>query len=240
MAGDERMTIDLGKADFDEIYRGAATIAGEPIRTPPWDIGEPQPELVRLVRGGELSGRVLDVGCGPGDNAIFLAQQGFSVTAVDASGLAVESARERAAARGAEVDFRVADVMALAHRQEFDVVLDSALYHCLPAASRAEYGAALHRVAAEGARLHLFTFADAERETSLVPAAISREELRENLGRHWRIRGAELVRFSGAFDREAALRQFAQYAPAVDRERLVTDAAGRITFPMWHLRADRA
>ena len=54
MAGDERVTIDLGKADFDEIYRGAATIAGEPIRTPPWDIGEPQPELVRLVRGGEL------------------------------------------------------------------------------------------------------------------------------------------------------------------------------------------
>ena len=45
MAGDERVTIDLGKADFDEIYRGAATIAGEPIRTPPWDIGEPQPQL---------------------------------------------------------------------------------------------------------------------------------------------------------------------------------------------------
>ncbi|HLA47035.1 MAG TPA: class I SAM-dependent methyltransferase, partial [Thermoplasmata archaeon] len=41
--------------------------------TPPWDIGRPQPEFVRLEEAGAIKGRVLDVGCGTGENALFLA-----------------------------------------------------------------------------------------------------------------------------------------------------------------------
>jgi hypothetical protein len=45
---------------FDSAYRG----------TPPWDIGRPQKEFVELVRRGEITGSVLDIGCGRGDSQV--------------------------------------------------------------------------------------------------------------------------------------------------------------------------
>ncbi|MCZ7391853.1 MAG: hypothetical protein ABOK23_03925 [Candidatus Methanoperedens sp.] len=54
---------------FDSAYEGI----------PPWDIGRPQNEFIRLAEDGEISGRVLDVGCGTGENALYLAGLGFEV-----------------------------------------------------------------------------------------------------------------------------------------------------------------
>jgi len=54
---------------FDAAYRG----------TPPWDIGRPQKEFVELMRRGEITGSVLDIGCGTGEQALFFAQEGYDV-----------------------------------------------------------------------------------------------------------------------------------------------------------------
>ena len=70
---------------FDSAYRG----------TPPWDIGRPQKEFIDLVRRGEITGSVLDIGCGSGDNALFFAQEGFDVWGIDSSPLAIQKAREK-------------------------------------------------------------------------------------------------------------------------------------------------
>lgn len=84
--------------DWDERYR-----RGEQINK------EPQPLLVRV--SSELQpGRALDLACGTGRHAIFLAERGWRVTAVDASRVGIEIARALAQARGAEVDWRVADL----------------------------------------------------------------------------------------------------------------------------------
>jgi tellurite methyltransferase len=72
-------------------------------------INEPLPLLVRVVE--ELRpGRALDLACGPGRHALFLAERGWQVTAVDASRVAIELLEKQARERGLHVDARVADL----------------------------------------------------------------------------------------------------------------------------------
>ncbi len=61
--------------------------------------------------GGLVPGRALDVACGEGRNAVWLAEQGWRVTGVDFSDVALAKAAELAAARGVEVEWVVADVL---------------------------------------------------------------------------------------------------------------------------------
>ena len=62
----------------------------------PWDIRQAQPRLMELEALGGIIGEVLDIGCGLGDNAIYLASRGHSVTGLDGSPTAIEEARRRA------------------------------------------------------------------------------------------------------------------------------------------------
>jgi 2-polyprenyl-3-methyl-5-hydroxy-6-metoxy-1,4-benzoquinol methylase len=65
----------------------------------PWDTGEPNRHLVELVRSRAVApGRALDVGCGTGTNALWLAKQGFDVLGIDVAPVAIEKARKKATA----------------------------------------------------------------------------------------------------------------------------------------------
>ncbi|HEY3337629.1 MAG TPA: class I SAM-dependent methyltransferase [Propionicimonas sp.] len=93
--------------------------------TPPW-VGRPRQELVRLVTDGTLTpGRAIDLGCGVGDNAIFLAQHGFTVTGVDFADAAIERGRAKAFDAGVDVSFIVDDLTHLRHISgPFDLLVD--------------------------------------------------------------------------------------------------------------------
>jgi 2-polyprenyl-3-methyl-5-hydroxy-6-metoxy-1,4-benzoquinol methylase len=81
---------------------------------PPWDVGRPQPAFVELVRAGELGKhKVLDVGCGTGENALYLASNGFSVSGVDLSDRAIAAARAKAVERRLNIDFRTGNALSL-------------------------------------------------------------------------------------------------------------------------------
>lgn len=96
----------------------------------PWDTGEPAPELVRAVGLGLITpGRVFEMGCGSGQNAVFLAQAGFSVTAADCSSIALARARTLAVEANANVRFLAADVCDFRDEIEpVDLVLDRSCY----------------------------------------------------------------------------------------------------------------
>lgn len=96
----------------------------------PWDSGRPDEHLVRLVGDHPIPpGRVLEVGCGTGTNAIWLAQQGFDVVATDFSATALEAARAKAAEAGATVVFLEGSFPE--EQAPFDLVFDRGCFHCL-------------------------------------------------------------------------------------------------------------
>jgi 2-polyprenyl-3-methyl-5-hydroxy-6-metoxy-1,4-benzoquinol methylase len=117
-------------SSFNEAYQGV----------PPWDIGRPQREFVKLAESGEVDGDVIDVGCGTGENAMLFASKGNRVLGVDSAPLAIEKAREKASRRGSKAGFTVVDALGLTelHRQ-FDVVIDSGLFHVFSDSDRVKF-----------------------------------------------------------------------------------------------------
>lgn len=88
---------------FDERYRTGNT---------PWDHGRPDFNLVETVAERPIPAcKALDVGCGTGDNVIWLAQQGFNISGCDISSTAIDKARGRAKAAGVECSFDVQDFL---------------------------------------------------------------------------------------------------------------------------------
>ncbi|MEV4787639.1 class I SAM-dependent methyltransferase [Streptomyces tuirus] len=133
-------------------------------RPVPFFAARPDENLVSAVERGVLSGgRALDLGCGPGRNALYLAERGFDVDAVDLSSTAVDWARERARATGTEnVRFHHGDAFTLVGGDltgPYDLVYDSGCFHHLPPHRRVSYLALLEQLLAPGGFFGLACFA---------------------------------------------------------------------------------
>lgn len=244
----EEQTFSRDNMEFEALYAGRMAFGGvEPSeKVIPWDIGEPQQAVVALARAGGFAGKVLDVGCGLGENAIMLAGQGCEVTGVDGSPSAIEQAGQRATAHGVHVRFLVADATELhGVGTGFDTVLDSGLYHCLNDEQRSAYASALHRVCRADATLHLFCFAESVPSgTPIVDEAlISKDNLHANLDRHWQILDITEAVFATSFTHEMLARMGEAGAPDTAArpgpDAVQVDEYGRVLTPMSYVRARR-
>lgn len=96
----------------------------------PWDTGVPEPLLVQMVESGSLpTGRALDVGCGTGTNAIWLAERGYEVLGVDVAPLAIDKARAKLHS-GVRCRFETLDILAaLPDGGPFQLVFDRGCFH---------------------------------------------------------------------------------------------------------------
>ncbi|MGI5242635.1 class I SAM-dependent methyltransferase [Dactylosporangium sp. CA-139066] len=129
-------------------------------RPVPFFADKPDESLAGWVADGTIpAGRALDLGCGPGRNAVHLAGLGFAVDAVDLSPAAVAWGRDRARAAGVDVDFRCADAFGGGISGPYDLVYDSGCFHHLPPHRRISYLALLERVLAPGGWFGLTCFA---------------------------------------------------------------------------------
>jgi SAM-dependent methyltransferase len=145
----------------------------------PWDLGAPQPAVLRLAAEGAFAGTVLDAGCGTGDNALHVAAQGRPVLGVDVAETALAMAREKAAVRGLDARFALADALHLDRLgRVFDTALDCGLFHTFDGDERRAYVASLASVVRPGGHLHVLCFSDAGPE-ACGPHPVTWEELSE-------------------------------------------------------------
>ena len=146
----------------------------------PWDTGQVPSELSTLIDGpGALPpGRALDIGCGTGTQAVYLARRGWEVTAVDAVPRPLTRARARAQEAGVSVDWVLADVARL-HRlglaPGYTLFFDRGCFHGLDEAQRGAYAAAMDGLAAPGATLLMMAFAP--NRVVVAPAGLEESEL---------------------------------------------------------------
>jgi methylase of polypeptide subunit release factors len=78
-----------------------------PMTAPPWDTKAPNENVIAWQNDGWIHGEVLDIGCGLGDNAVYLAKNGHAVTGLDISPTALTTAEQRAKDAGVNVKFAV-------------------------------------------------------------------------------------------------------------------------------------
>ena len=171
----------------------------------PWDIGWPQPVVMRLAAEGGFAGPVLDAGCGTGENALHIASLGLPVLGVDVAETALAIARAKAAERGIEAEFAVADALRLGRLgRRFATVLDCGLFHTFDGKERPGYVASLASVTEHDGTLHVLCFRDEGPDPG--PHPISRQELRAafNPGTGWTIAALQPDRVQTRFHDDGA------------------------------------
>ncbi|MBL8797283.1 MAG: class I SAM-dependent methyltransferase [Planctomycetia bacterium] len=163
---------------WDQRYREGNT---------PWETGQPSSFLQQTIAAERIAPcRALDLGCGSGIHSVWLAQQGFEVTGLDLSPLAIDLARQRAAAAGVRVEFLARDLLApgsLGTTYEF--FLDRGCYHIVRKLDRTAYLRNVANWTAPGA-LGLVLTGNAREPQSPGPPVVTEEEFR--------------AEWSGAFD----------------------------------------
>ncbi|MBV9819465.1 MAG: class I SAM-dependent methyltransferase [Solirubrobacterales bacterium] len=143
----------------------------------PWDVGQPQPAVARLASEGAFSGTVLDAGCGTGDNALHIAALSVPVLGVDVAETALSIAGKRAAERGLDAEFVLADALGLdGLGQTFLTVLDCALFHVFRGRGAARVRGELGGRNRAWRALHLLCFGDAG--THIGPHPVAQRDLR--------------------------------------------------------------
>ncbi len=154
---------------WDSAYRGG--------RKPGWDTGRPASDLVKAVEEGKLrKGRVVELGCGTGTNAVYLAQKGFDVTAIDIAPSAIALAEEKARKAGVKVRFLVADVLAPPRLEPFDLIFDRGCYHGVRGSNAAGYVETVRRLSRPGTLL-LILAGNANEERSGGPPRVEEEQI---------------------------------------------------------------
>jgi cyclopropane fatty-acyl-phospholipid synthase-like methyltransferase len=188
---------------------------------PPWDIGRPQPEFMRLAEAGEIKGSVLDVGCGTGENALYLASLGHEVWGLDFAPAAIEKARPKARERGLEVTLLVWNVLELQGlKRTFDTVIDSGLFHSLTDAERLLFVHSLTAVLEPGGTYFMLCFSEHE-PGSWGPRRVTEAEIRVAFGQGWRINYIRQASFESNLPRGPArawLSSIARISARVDNE----------------------
>jgi SAM-dependent methyltransferase len=167
------------RATFEAAYEGRA----------PWDIDRPQRAFVDAA--DEITGSILDAGCGTGENALFFAARGRTVTGFDFLPGPIEQAKRKAAERGLAASFLVRDALALGGWPEaFDSAIDSGLFHVFNDDDRRRYVGGLASNLRPGGRLFLLCFSE-EEPGDQGPRRVTQAEIDAAFSEGWIVESIE-------------------------------------------------
>ncbi len=171
------------KSDWEKIYQN---------KTTPWDATVPEPHLVAFVRSGTLQPcTTIDLGCGTGNEALFLAQQGFSVTGIDIAELAIQEAWQRAEKAGATCTFTVGNVLDIPLDTKYDLAIDRGCFHFLDPEEQIRYVQNLHQLLNPGGLV--FLVVSSEHDAVKGPHQFSKEDIGRMFGTLFTIMSIALV-----------------------------------------------
>lgn len=129
----------------------------KPVETMPWFNPSLDADLERALNELKLPGKTaLDIGTGPGTQAIALAERGFQVTAVDLSATAIENAKTKA--KGLDINWQQDDILNTKLEQQFDLVFDRGCFHVLSPEQRQNYVLVVNKLISSQGYLFLKCF----------------------------------------------------------------------------------
>jgi cyclopropane fatty-acyl-phospholipid synthase-like methyltransferase len=165
-----------GFPSWEELYRN------DTVEKLPWYWPALDPDLeAALVRYGVRSGTVLDLGTGPGTQAVALAVRGFHVTATDVSTAAIAYAARKAKAQGVDVSFMTDDILATRLTGPYDAVFDRGCFHVIAPEQRDSYVNTIHTLLAPSGSLFLKTFSHHQPGTQ-GPHRFAPDDIRRGFG----------------------------------------------------------
>ena len=160
-------------------------------------LGREMPVLCDVF-GAPGDGRILDAGCGTGDNALFFAQRGHEVLGIDFLDEAISRAARKAEGLGLELSFQVMDALAMdGLPRRFDNVIDCGLFHVFSDEDRPRYITSLYNALKPNGRLWFVCFSDKE-PPGEGPRRISRLDIQTAFAGDWEIDSIDDVRFETA------------------------------------------
>jgi 2-polyprenyl-3-methyl-5-hydroxy-6-metoxy-1,4-benzoquinol methylase len=180
--------------NWEQLYRE------QNVESMPWFSPTLDPDLDRAL--SELSlvaGTVLDLGTGPGTQAMALAARGFQVTATDVSEAAIDRAREKANAKGFNIFFQQDDILNSSLDKTFDFVFDRGCFHVFHPQQRQDYVRAVTNLIKPAGYLFLKCFSHQETREG-GPYRFTPQEIQEIFCARFKILSVQETVYQGTLD----------------------------------------
>ena len=181
------------KRDWEEIY------SKYDLTEIPWHSDEPDQEFIELIGNKKIKPRfVLDIGCGSGTDAIYLASIGCKVTAIDVSHEAIRIARERAEKARLKVNFIADNFWEFEfHNKSFDFINDRGCFHHINPHDREKFAMKINDVLKSNGYYYLRCWSDKEEESDQGPYRISKDEIKNTFSKFFKVGAIKDFRFGG-------------------------------------------
>jgi cyclopropane fatty-acyl-phospholipid synthase-like methyltransferase len=171
---------------------------------PAWDIEKPQ--QIFVDHANQVTGSVLDLGCGTGEHTLFFAERGHPATGIDFLEGPIIRAKQKALKRHLDATFLVEDVLSLQDwPQRFDCVIDSGLFHVFSEQDRAKYVSVVKTLLKPGGKLFLLCFSNENPAMEEGPKCLTKKELQDAFSNGWNIESIQLTKFEVRPEQKEAL-----------------------------------